>query len=189
MLMILLERRVPRLFMAVLPLVVLAIAACGGGDDDDAPPTDEDWVRGLCEATATFQTALDDAAAEVDLTDIPPANAGRELADAFEEPVEAYVASLGDLRPPVDLVDYQRTTVDEWRFAREGIRDGRIGALDEVDVPSLPGSAGERIREVAGSLDACNPVMDLFRAPRETNQSQDVIPSETPRETVSPTER
>jgi hypothetical protein len=130
-----------------------SLFACSGEDDGN----DEDFVRGLCEASTELRNGVEQA-----IKDSSSSTDPNKAVESLAEPVDEFADDFGDLDPPQDLVDWHDDASDTLTAVAKDFRERKdIAALEgfnDSPVPDPPSAAKARLREAAEDIQECNGV-------------------------------
>lgn len=145
------RRQLARLALIAF-LVVPAASACGSDDGND-----EDFVRGLCEASSELRTGVEKAVKDGAASTDP--GKGVELMVA---PIDTFVEAFADLKPPKDLKDWHKDATKQLEASAATFRtEKRLTALagfNDSPVPDPPAAAKTRIQAAAKDVPECDGV-------------------------------
>lgn len=135
--------------LAIVALGAFALSACGGGDDDGGggnAASDEQYVRGVCDALASFQDEL------TKISDAEPNSVDdlQKLMNSLADAIENVADDLDNINPPADVADSHNAIVQLFRDAVEPLREGDLEALSALE----PGNAFDPPADVQARLNA-----------------------------------
>ena len=132
-----------------LPMLV----ACSGDGDGN----DEDFVRGLCEASSDLRSGVEQA-----LKDASTSTDPNKAVELLAAPVDGFADDFEDLEPPKDLKDWHDDAsgqlVDVAKNFRESKDLAALEGFNDSPVPDPPAEAKARLRGVAEDIAECNGV-------------------------------
>ena len=143
------------------PVIVLGLGAlaastffaCSGDEDGN----DEDFVRGLCEASTELRNGVEQA-----IRDSSSSTDPNKAVESLAEPVDEFADDFGDLDPPGDLKDWHDDASDTLAATAKEFRERKdIAALEgfnDSPVPDPPTAAKARLRAAAEDVQECNGV-------------------------------
>lgn len=143
------------LLPALLATAAFALVACGGGGDE---PSDEDYVRSVCNAGKEFGEDVQELIAEADPAD------EEALAEDFNDLLRDFVNDIRDANPPEDAEEGHNSLVASLQAAVDAVDEQGIEALfnfEEPEIP-LPTDVSARLAEVAENTPECVDAGDLF---------------------------
>ncbi|GBD24614.1 hypothetical protein HRbin29_02296 [bacterium HR29] len=137
------------LFAAVA--AALGVAACGG-DGGNGGGSEEQYVRALCNAFATFDRELTEL-----INDEGASDEGSDVAERYAELFSELVDDLSRIRPPSSVREYHEVLTAELRRAAEALERGDFESAFEDESPftKLPEETNNRLREVARNVEEC----------------------------------
>ena len=141
---------------AAAVLLLVPLTACSGDDSGN----DEDFVKGLCEASTGLRDGVEEALGNARTSTDPNA-----AAQALVEPIEEFVDAFKDLNPPEDLEEWHDTASGQLEQAASNFREKKdLAALEgfaDSPVPDPPAAAKSRLRVAAEDVQECNGVTFL----------------------------
>jgi len=148
--------------LTLVLLIASGLAACGGDDSGGKSGTgtgsDDEFVKGLCEATSRFAADFEKAFAGPTPEDF--AKAIELLFKSIGAPFQRFSDSFSKLKPPPDLADWHRDASQKLAAATKALKDGNfadpsLAALSDNPVPEMPAGAQQRLEAIAAKTGAC----------------------------------
>ena len=140
-------------FFGLSILAVSSFAACSGDGDGN----DEDFVRGLCEASTELRNGVEQAIKNSSSSTDP-----NKAVESLAEPVDEFADDFDDLDPPEDLKDWHDDASEKLSAVAKDFRERKdIAALEgfnDSPVPDPPSAQKARLREAAEDIQQCNGV-------------------------------
>lgn len=138
---------------AAIVAAAMPLAACSGDDSGN----DEDFTRGLCEASSGLRTGVEESLDNARTSTNPNA-----AAEALVEPIDDFVDDFKDLNPPDDLKDWHDDASAQLEAVAKDFRQRKdLAALQgfaDSPVPDPPAAAKSRLRAAAEDIQECNGV-------------------------------
>jgi hypothetical protein len=143
------------LLPALLVTAAFALVACGGGGSE---PSDEDYVKSVCNAGKKFGEDVQELIAEADPQD------EEALADEFNDLLRNFVRDIRDANPPEDAEEGHNSLVASLEAAVAAVDEQGIEALFNFEEPeiALPADVSARLSAVAEDTPECVEAGDLF---------------------------
>lgn len=149
-------KRVATLLVVTAGLVAPAAAGCSGGGDGN----DEDFVRGLCEASSALRAGVEKAVKDGAASTDP----GKSVA-LMVAPVDAFVEAFGDLDPPKDLKSWHKDATKQLEQTADTFRNEKkltaLASFNDSPVPDPPAEAKARLQAAAKEIQECQGVVFL----------------------------
>lgn len=143
---------------AIAALGIIAgsnLVACGSDGGND-----EDFVRGLCEASTELRTGVEKAVKDGSTSTDP-----NKVVELLVVPIDAFVEAFDDLKPPKDLKDWHEESTKQLKATAETFRSEKkltaLASFNDSPVPSPPDAARARLETAAASVPECNGVAFL----------------------------
>lgn len=137
------------IFLALGVIAASSLVACGsdGGNDDD-------FVRGLCEASSALRTGVEKAVKDGATSTDP-----NKVVELLAVPVDAFVKAFDDLNPPKDLKDWHEEATSQLRQTAETFRTEKkltaLATFNDSPVPNPPDAARARLETAAADIPEC----------------------------------
>ena len=143
--------------MFVLPAVgiaALSFAACGGGSE----PSDEDYVKAICNAGKDFGENVQELIANADPND------EEQVAEDFNDLLRDFVGDIRDANPPEDVEEGHNSLVASLEAAVQAVEDEGMEAIFTFEEPdfTLPDDVAARLSAIAEDTPECVEAGDLF---------------------------
>ena len=130
-------------------------AACGSDDGND-----QDFVRGLCEASTALRTGVEKAVKDGAASTEP----GKAV-ELMAPPVDAFVKAFNDLNPPADLKAWHKDASSQLEKTAAAFRTEKkltaLTSFNDSPVPDPPAAAKSRLQNAAKDVPECNGVAFL----------------------------
>lgn len=148
------KQRIAALLL-VAALVGPAAVGCGGGEGND-----EDFVKGLCEASTTLRTGIEKA-----VKDGATSTESGKVVELMAGPIDTFVKKFGDLDPPKDLKAWHKDATSQLEKTAETFRKEKqlsaLATFNDSPVPDPPADAKVRLQGAAKNIPECKGVTFL----------------------------
>lgn len=142
-------------FAALSVIAGSSLVACGGGEGND-----EDFVKGLCEASSELRSGVEKAVKDGSTSTDPG-----KVVELMIVPIDAFAKAFDDLKPPKDLKDWHEETADQLNATATSFRTEKkltaLAAFNDSPIPSPPGDARARLEAAAEDVPECTGVVFL----------------------------
>lgn len=140
---------------ALMTTTAFGLVACGGGDSE---PSDEEYVRAICNAGKEFGEEVQELIANADPND------EEQVAEDFNQLLSNFVDNIRDANPPADVEEGHDSLVASLEAAVQAVEEEGMEALFTFEEPefTLPEDVSARLSAIAEDTPECVEAGDLF---------------------------
>ncbi len=136
-------------FVIIGAISASSLTACGSDSGND-----EDFVRGLCEASTELRGGVEKAVKDGSTSTDP-----NRVIELLTVPIDTFVKAFDKLKPPKDLKTWHEVASKELQQTAETFRKEKkltaLASFSDSPVPNPPAAAKTRLKTAAVEIPEC----------------------------------